>query len=560
MSSTLSDAPATDLAARSSGTIPKGADLLQVLRRGRTSAKTSDRRKAIVRIGLLATGFIVFAAVAGWTRRSWKELGTASQPLIFYTVARSDLPITVTERGNLESQTNTEIRCELETISSQYGTRIVSLVPNGKAVEEGELLVEFDAAPLKDRLDGQVLAYEQAKAAQRQSAVRFENQKTQNETSVASAEIRAGLAEMNLKMYEDGTKGTYQITLADLDLKIQEAKNQIAEAQAAVLLQRTATSGMELLYKLGYRGKGDLDQAQYKTIQAEDTLVKATNSLSNAIANRNKLELFEYPMKKLELSGNIETAKRTLVQAQRDSEALLAQAEAASLAAERSLVKEDEKLTKYKGQLTKCKVVAPHGGMVVYSSDRNPWGKLVAEGELVVERMKILTLPDLTSMQVKTAVHESVLDQVREGQSATVTIDAFPDRQYSATVRSVGVVPAQSTGYSNPDVKVYETLVTIDEKVQQLKPGMTAVVDIHIDRLEDVLCVPVQAIVQVEHETWCFVEGPNGVERRPVTLGPSNDKFVQVAEGLEEGERVVLNPMALDEGSEAKERAISPES
>jgi HlyD family secretion protein len=89
---------------------------------------------------------------------------------------------------------------------------------------------------------------------------------------------------------------------------------------------------------------------------------------------------------------------------------------------------------------------------------------------------------------------------------------------------------------------------------------MTAVVEIHVDRLEDVLCVPVQAVVQVEHETWCFVDSSNGVVRRPVTLGRSNDKFVQISEGLEEGERVVLNPMALDEGDETKERTISPES
>jgi RND family efflux transporter MFP subunit len=475
-------------------------------------------------------------------------------------VARADLPITVTERGNLESQTNTEIRCEVETVSGQNGTRIVTLIQNGKAVQEGQLLVEFDSAPLKDRMDSQVLAYEQAKAAQRQAEVRFENQQTQNETALRTAQIKVELAEMNLRMYEDGAKGTYRITLADLDLKIQEAKNQIAEAQAALLLQRTSTHGMEMLYKLGYRGKGDLDQALYKTIQAEDALVKATNSLSNAIANRNKLELFEYPMKKLELEGAIETTKRTLIQAERDSEALLAQAEAAKHAADRALFKEEERQNKYKTQLARCRVVAPHAGMVVHSTERTPWGRIVGEGELAVERMKILTLPDLTSMQVKTTVHESMLDQVREGLPATVMVDAFPDREYSGTIRSVGVVPAQSSGYTNPDVKVYDTVVTINEKVQQLKPGMTAVVDIHVDRLEDVLCVPVQAVVQVEDETWCFVEGPDGVERRAVSLGRTNDKFVQICEGVEEGERVVLNPMALEEGEETQERTISPES
>jgi RND family efflux transporter MFP subunit len=523
-------------------------------------AAKSERKVWLRMPALLSTATLLVVAFAGWAGRTWTELAASSQPLVLYTVTRSDLPITVTERGNLESQKNTEIRCEVETMSGQYGTRIVSIVPNGKAVEGGELLVEFDSAPVKDRLDSQVLAFEQAKAAQRQAAVRFENQKTQNETNLATAQTRFELAEMNLQMYEDGTKGTYRIALADLDLKVQEAKNQIAAAQAALQLQRTATNGMELLYKLGYRGKGDLDQALFKSIQAEDALVRATNSLANAIANRNKLELFEFPMKKLELEGALETAQRTQLQAERDSEALLAQAEAAMHGADRALAKEKERLGKYEAQLTKCKLVAPHAGMAVYSSERTPWGRIVAEGELVVERMKILTLPDLSAMQVKTAIHESVLDQVHEGLAATVLIDAFPDRQYRGTVQSVGVIPTQSTGYTNPDVKVYDTLVTIDEQVEQLKPGMTAVVEIHVDRLQGVLCVPVQAVVQVEDDTWCFVESSGGVERRAVTLGKSNDKFVQIADGVSEGDRVVLNPMTLSEVEESKERTISPES
>src|SRR5262249_20913432 len=143
---------------------------------------------------------------------------------------------------------------------------------------------------------------------------------------------------------------------------------------------------------------------------------------------------------------------------------------------------------------------------------------------------------------------------------ATVQVDAFPERSYQGTVRSVAVLPAQGGNYSSPDVKVYDAIVTIDEPVEQLRPGMTAVTEIHVDRLKDVLSVPVQAVVQIEHETWCYIEGLKGVERRAVTLGRTNDKFVQIVSGLEEGERVVLNPMSIAEGEESKERAISPES
>lgn len=492
-------------------------------------------------LGLMVGG----AALAVWTLSSRSRHAESTEPLVYHTVTRGDLPIIVTERGSLESQRETRIVCEVETVSGQSGTRIVWIMPNGKSVKKGDLLVELDSAPLRDRIDNLAVALEQARAAQVQGASRYENQKSQNETALGAAKLKVELAGLGLKMYEDAEGGTYQITRQDLGLKIQEAKNQIGEAQASQLLQKTARAGMEMLYELGYRGRGDLDQAILKSLQAEAALVKATNSLANALASSKKFEGFEHPMKKLELEGALNTANRSLLQVERDNESLLAQALAAKIAADRGLAKEEERRKKYDAQLEKCKITAPHDGMVAYSTERTPWGSLIGEGVLVIERTKILTLPELASMQVKTGVHESALDNVHEGLRATVKIDAFSDREYEGTVDSVGVLPMQGGGYMSPDVKVYETTVLIDEHVEDLKPGMTAVVEIHVDHLKDVLCVPVQAVVQVEDENWCYVASEDGAERRAVTLGRTNDKFVQLVDGVDEGERVVLNPMAL---------------
>jgi RND family efflux transporter MFP subunit len=491
---------------------------------------------------LLALAVLCVVLMAAYFHGRPRENG-AGRSLVLHTVARGDLPISVTERGNLESQVNTEIRCEVETVSNQSGTRIVYLVPNGSSIKKGDRLVEFDAAPLRERLDSLTISHEQSKAEQIQATVRWKNQQTQNETAQANAKLKVDLAELNLKMYEDGTEGTHQLALQELDLKIQEARNQIAEAQASLLIQKTERAGKELLYKLGYRGKGDVDQAVFKYLQAEDTLVRSTNALATAIANRKKLEMFQHPMNKMELEGSLHTARRGLLQVERDNESALAQVAASRSAADRALAKSEERLGRAREQLTKCKVLAPHDGMVAYSTERTPYGRIIAEGELVVERTKILTLPDLTHMQVRTQVHESVLDQVRVGMPTTVQVDAFSERSYAGTVRSVGVLPSQIGGFLSPDVKVYETIVTIDEAVEQLKPGMTAVVEIHVDCRKDVLSVPVQAVVQVQQDTWCYVEDADGVQRRTVKLGRSNDRFVEVLDGLEEGDTVVLNPM-----------------
>ena len=86
---------------------------------------------------------------------------------------------------------------------------------------------------------------------------------------------------------------------------------------------------------------------------------------------------------------------------------------------------------------------------------------------------------------------------------------------------------------------------------------MTAVVDIHVDRIRNILSVPVQAVFQVDKDHWCYVGGEEGVEKRKVELGRSNDRFVHVTKGIALSDRVVLNPMSLWEATESTD-SISP--
>ena len=89
--------------------------------------------------------------------------------------------------------------------------------------------------------------------------------------------------------------------------------------------------------------------------------------------------------------------------------------------------------------------------------------------------------------------------------------------------------------------------------VEQLKPGMSAVVEIRVDRLRTSLDIPVQAVVQIENDTWCYVDLEGQTERRMIELGRTNDKFVEIRSGLSAGERIVLNPMAILDESDQRD-------
>jgi RND family efflux transporter MFP subunit len=286
--------------------------------------------------------------------------------------------------------------------------------------------------------------------------------------------------------------------------------------------------------------------------------MEANSEVAGHMARKHQLRTYTFTAETLTRKGKLDTAERNLKQVERNNTAELAQAEAARDSANEAYKKEKERHDRYKEQLEKCTIHAPQDGMVAYAMEegRRGGGSVMGEGAFVRQRQIILTIPDLSRMQVKTAVHESVLDQVDTTKSAVIRVDAFADRSYTGKVKSVAVLPDQG-GWLASDTKVYTTVITIDEQVEQLKPGMTAVVEIDIETLQDVLSVPIQAIVQRGRTSWCYVNDRGNVTRREIVLGKTNDKFVEIKQGLSEGDVVVLNPLSLLEEEQASEKEKS---
>jgi hypothetical protein len=94
----------------------------------------------------------------------------------------------------------------------------------------------------------------------------------------------------------------------------------------------------------------------------------------------------------------------------------------------------------------------------------------------------------------------------------------------------------------NPDLKVYKTLVAIDGSHDFLKTRMSCRVEVLVRQLEDVLLVPIQVVANRGGRKVCYVATPEGPAERVVQTGVFTDVLVQIVDGLEEGEQVLLNP------------------
>jgi len=482
--------------------------------------------------------------------------GEETEGFVPFEVKQRTLAITVTERGNLESQEETAIRCKVENFGrgDRSGTQIIMIIPNGSEVKKGDLLVELDSATIRDRVDEQTVIVQKAVSMQTQSKAMYDNVLLNNETLKAAAELKSKLAQLAIESYMDTTNGKFQLDVEAIDRKIDEANTKLVEARGQLDLVKIQRAGMEELFKLGYRGKAERDQTRLTYADAESRVTSNINQIKTLQSERAKMTLYEFKTQQLTLQGDVETSQREVAQSINDGISKAAEALAIKEEAEQTSQKEKERLEHFEQQLENCKIFAPHDGMVVWARADRRRGREISEGAMVYERQRLMTLPNLKRMKVETRVHEAVLDQVRPGLAVSVSVDAFPNRTYSGIVDKVAVIPEDGGWLSGGSTKTYKTMVRITEEVESLKPGMTAVANIHVDSLPNVLAVPVQAVVQVDRNTWCYVNTRRGAQRKDIVPGRSNDKFVHIEQGLTEGDVVILNPMDI---LEEKERQAS---
>ena len=94
----------------------------------------------------------------------------------------------------------------------------------------------------------------------------------------------------------------------------------------------------------------------------------------------------------------------------------------------------------------------------------------------------------------------------------------------------------------NPDLKVYNTDIYLDDNDDSLRTGMSCKVEIIVEQYDDALYVPVQAVLRVAGKPTVYVMQGKDMAPRQVETGLDNNRMIHILSGLEEGERVVMTP------------------
>jgi RND family efflux transporter MFP subunit len=481
----------------------------------------------------------------------WKFFSASSQAdEITATVKRANLPITVTERGELESSKTIDARCEVEG----YQNKIVSIIPEGTKVkgpgwfwwEPGQVVVTFDKEKLKTDYLTREISYKTAVGKAKAAKGELEVQTNKAEGEVADADLALKLADLERDKY---LQAQYQVDAEEIQGKIELAKKELKEAEEK----------LEQYRKFVKKGFGTPEQERVNEFSVENKKYNLRCMKGQLMV----LEKFTKKGKETELTAKAAEAMRKLERAKKAGNAAIEKAQSDLDAAEAAARVEKQALDRIQNQLNKCVVRAPADGVLVYDKSRfwDPSSQIRAGG-MVHDQQTLFQLPDLARMQVKVKIHESMIKKVKKGQKAEISVESEAHMVLHGTVEKVGIL-ADTMGYWNEGgVKEYVTIIKIDDLPENagLNPGFTAQVKILADELKDVLLVPVQAVAEKEGKHYAYVNRFAGVDRREVEVGDTNEKFVAIKSGLEEGDKVVLDARSrLTAETKASEKKSQPD-
>ncbi len=323
--------------------------------------------------------------------------------------------------------------------------------------------------------------------------------------SRSSAERSAADVARNKLAIDEYEKGRYVSQLLRLEKEVAVAESYLRGA-------RDRLSHTRVMARSEYKSELEVEEREFLVEQAKlDVELKRTQL--------NVLKNFTQKEQSQTLKGELRAAK-----ANHEANAERSDADAS---------RRDRALDEFQY----CVLKAPRAGLVIHPNAAKWEAAPIEEGTRVWKDQVLLLMPDLSQMQVKVGVHEDVVDRIKTELPARVTLSLG---KLDGSVSSVASVTRPAGWWTGNEVR-YDTLVALPE-TPGLKPGMSAEVEIIIAKYEDVLTVPVAALVEENGATHCWVKTITGLRKRTLELGDTNDIHTIVNSGLQEGDEVILSP------------------
>ena len=484
----------------------------------------------MIRRGLSTVGIVAAVILVGgvlWLFLGGGAGGGPSKVLSgeLYEVVTGSFDITVPTSGELAAEKQIGIHNHLE-----FGATIIELVEEGIFVNEGDVLLKLNDEVIRDNIRNSELSVTTATNNLQSAESSFAIAEKKRDSELAVKQLEIDLATLALQAWQEGEVVAKR---QDLELALQTADKDYQR-----LLKKYESSVK--LYEQKFLSKDELDQDEIAVLNAEATLKKARLDIV-------VYENYTHEQEKQKKESDLQQAKDEHDRAVERLAAEIKSTRANIKAKENQLISHQEKLEKQLGQLEKCIVLSPTSGMVVYASSMGRYREereTLAVGQNLYRNELLMTIPDTSNMIARVKVNEALSGLITKGQGATVVCDALPDNIYSGKVLSVGVL-AEGGGWRDPNRRDYTVEIKLENTDgSALKPSMRCSAEIFVEKVTEVLFVPIHAVHRDGSVVWVWVQRGGGFAQQPIEVGQFSESYASVESGLQGGDIVLLREPA----------------
>lgn len=200
--------------------------------------------------------------------------------------------------------------------------------------------------------------------------------------------------------------------------------------------------------------------------------------------------------------------------------------------------------------LSKTTMTAPMAGIITALPVEE--GEVAVIGTMNNAGTKLLTIADMSVVEAVMEVDETDVPNVKVGQRATVTVDAYPNKTFEGVVTEVGSSPMTASGAAGGEAVNFEVKIQLTNPPPGIRPGFSASADIITGTRSKALAIPIQALVVREkpgsgagkatEEEGVYLHKDGKAQFVPVTTGLAGDSNIEIVKGLSEGQQIVTGP------------------
>lgn len=489
-------------------------------------------KKVIISVAVL----LVLVVAIGWAvlgrGRNGADPGLEKK---IEVVERGDFQMRISATGNLEPLLDVEVKAQVE------GEVIKLHVDDGDYVETGQVLVELDPELYQEELKQARADVSAAKAQRTQAELNIELRKERLESELTQAEAAVKMAQANLETSQATTITQISQTETDIQtmlnalaedkIELEQAKIAYEQAELALAEQessrhsaevdlKTAVSELERnksLYEKNLVSKKALEDAESRhanaVTQRENAMKRVESQKKTVLSRERTISARESAISTREATLeqqhiNLENLKKMREKAEEEDRLQLENAETrwqelsltinnekllteqSKVSADANLLRRQSSLKNQNERLEWTTIKAPMAGTVTLLAIEE--GEIVTSGRSAFSQSPpLMTIADLSRMVVKTYINEVDMERLRLNQRAEIKVDAYQEKKYEGRVYEIS-----PSGQEQDNIISFEVMIEVVGSPEELRPGMSADVDIITYEEKNVLLLPLDALIK----------------------------------------------------------------